>query len=139
MLTKPQDYIPVAADVDGWVANQKLVLLGELQSLEQPITVEQSHKLGTAYSLVDSANVELKAAYYLVALRAKDVRTYQSTAELVGTVGRMKFVRPLYRALNEVDRDLAVRTFEKNRDFYHPICRAMTEKDLGLGDGSSKA
>lgn len=35
-----------------------------------------------------------------------------------------------YRRLNEVDRELAVRTFEKNRDFYHPICRAMVEKDL---------
>jgi len=28
---------------------------------------------------------------------------------------------------------LAVKTFEKNRDFYHPICRAMVEKDL-LGE-----
>ena len=35
-----------------------------------------------------------------------------------------------YRRLNEVDRELAVRTFEKNKDFYHPICRAMVEKDL---------
>jgi leukotriene-A4 hydrolase len=44
----------------------------------------------------------------------------------------MKFVRPLFRALNDVDRKLAVKTFEKNRDFYHPICRGMVEKDLGL-------
>ena len=35
-----------------------------------------------------------------------------------------------YKQLAEVDRDLAVRTFEKSRDFYHPICRAMVEKDL---------
>jgi leukotriene-A4 hydrolase len=35
-----------------------------------------------------------------------------------------------FKELNAVDRDLAVRTFEKNRDFYHPICRAMVEKDL---------
>ncbi|EFX01110.1 leukotriene a4 hydrolase [Grosmannia clavigera kw1407] len=136
---KGKDYVPTAADVHGWVANQKLVLLGELQSLEQSITVEQSRKLGTAYGLVDSANVELKSAYYLVALRAKDASTYEGAAELVGSVGRMKFVRPLYRALNEVDRDLAVRTFEKNRDFYHPICRAMTEKDLGLSEDGKKA
>jgi leukotriene-A4 hydrolase len=32
--------------------------------------------------------------------------------------------------LNEADRDLAVKTFEKNKDFYHPICRQMVEKDL---------
>lgn len=42
----------------------------------------------------------------------------------------MKFVRPLYRCLNECDRDLAVKTFHKNQEFYHPICRQMVEKDL---------
>jgi len=44
----------------------------------------------------------------------------------------MKFVRVLYRGLVKVDRKLALETFEKNRDFYHPICRGMVEKDLGL-------
>jgi len=49
----------------------------------------------------------------------------------------MKFVRPMYRLLNEADRELAVKTFEKNRDFYHPICRQMVEKDL-FGDEKTK-
>lgn len=44
----------------------------------------------------------------------------------------MKYVRPLFRELGKADRELALRTFERNRDFYHPICRAMVEKDLGL-------
>ena len=35
-----------------------------------------------------------------------------------------------YRLLNEADHALAVETFEKNRDFYHPICRNLIEKDL---------
>ncbi len=35
-----------------------------------------------------------------------------------------------YRLLNEADRALAVETFEKNKDFYHPICRNLVEKDL---------
>lgn len=35
-----------------------------------------------------------------------------------------------YRLLNEADRALAVETFEKNKDFYHPICRNLIEKDL---------
>ena len=29
-----------------------------------------------------------------------------------------------------MDRELAVETFEKNKDFYHPICRGLVEKDL---------
>lgn len=35
-----------------------------------------------------------------------------------------------FRALKNVDRQVAVETFEKYRDFYHPICRGMVEKDL---------
>ncbi|OAA59068.1 leukotriene a4 hydrolase [Niveomyces insectorum RCEF 264] len=136
---KSQDFVPAPADVDGWVANQLLVLLGELQQFAAPVTVAQSQALGAAYGLLETQNVELKAAYYLVALRAQDTATYAGAATLLGTVGRMKFVRPLYRALNKVDRPLALRTFAANRDFYHPICRAMVEKDLGLAESSAAA
>jgi leukotriene-A4 hydrolase len=46
-------------------------------------------------------------------------------------------VRPLFKALNKVDAKLARSTFEKNRDFYHPICRQMVEKDLGLAEAKA--
>ncbi len=93
--------------------------------------------MGKVYGLADSKNVELKAAYYQIAMRAKDTSAYPGIVELLGDVGRMKFVRTLFRSLVKVDRDLAVKTFEKNRDFYHPICRALVEKDLGLAEAES--
>lgn len=127
---KSKDYKPTADDVKDWAANQKLVFLGELQGFDAPITVEQSKEMATAYGLLDTQNVEVKSAYLVVSLRAKDTSTYQPTADLLGTVGRMKFVRPLYRGLNKVDRELALATFAKYGDFYHPICRAMVAKDL---------
>jgi leukotriene-A4 hydrolase len=94
--------------------------------------------MGKAYSLTQTRNVELSSRYFAVGLRAKDESVYQPTAELLGRVGRMKFVRPLYRELTQVDRKLALETFERNRDFYHPICRAMVEKDLAEGEGKGK-
>jgi leukotriene-A4 hydrolase len=89
--------------------------------------------MGKAYSLGTSRNVELSFRYFGIGLTAKDETVYQPTAELLGKVGRMKFVRPLYRKLNKVDRKLALETFEKNKDFYHPICRDMVDKDLKEG------
>lgn len=86
--------------------------------------------MGAAYSLISTQNVELSSRYFQIGLKAKDKTVYEPTAELLGRVGRMKYVRPLYRALVKVDRDLAIKTFQKNKDFYHPICRAMVEKDL---------
>ncbi|KAK4245853.1 peptidase family M1-domain-containing protein [Corynascus novoguineensis] len=131
---RQKDYMPSPSDTSSWTGNQVLVFLNAVQDFEEPLTVEQSQNLGKVYGLADSKNVELKAAYYQVAMKAKDASSYPGVAELLGNVGRMKFVRTLFRSLNKVDRDLALKTFEKNRDFYHPICRQLVEKDLGVGE-----
>jgi leukotriene-A4 hydrolase len=41
-----------------------------------------------------------------------------------------------YRALKKLDSKIALETFEKYKDFYHPICRGMVEKDLGRKEKS---
>lgn len=136
---KDQAYVASPEDTASFTGNQKLVFLTALQSFETPLSVAQSSALGKVYGLVDSKNVELKTAYYQIALRARDESTYQGVAELLGQVGRMKFARPLFRSLDKADHALALRTFEKNRDFYHPICRQMLEKDLGLSEAKTAA
>ena len=61
--------------------------------------------------------------------------------DFVTCQGRMKFVRPLYRALRDSPcanaKETAVRTFIENADFYHPICRKMVASDLGVDLGAS--
>ena len=63
-------------------------------------------------------------------MKAGDSNVLSLVADLLGKVGRMKFVRPLYRGLMKQDLDLARATFDKNKNFYHPICRQMVEKVL---------
>ena len=48
--------------------------------------------------------------------------------------GRMKFTRPLYRELFALEdtRSTAVTAFKDRALFYHPICRSMAAKDLGV-------
>ncbi|KAK6607551.1 leukotriene a4 hydrolase [Botrytis cinerea] len=125
-----KDYTPSPSDIEGWAANQVVVFLQQVQLFTTPLTPVQSQAMGKAYNLVNTKNVELSSRYFGVGLAAKDETVYQPTAELLGKVGRMKFVRTLYRKLVVVDRKLAVETFEKNKDFYHPICRDQVEKDL---------
>jgi leukotriene-A4 hydrolase len=125
---------PSASDISGWTANQSVVFLEKLQSFPAPpIRKEDVKLLGDSYGYAKSENVELVSRFFGVGLMAKQPTVYEPTAELLGKVGRMKFVRPLYRLLDQCDRDLAVKTFEKNKSFYHPICRGMVEKDL-FGD-----
>ncbi|CAN8105768.1 unnamed protein product [Discula destructiva] len=129
---KDPHFTPKPSDVAALAANQKLVLLQQVKAFAEPLSAAQAEKMGTVYDFVHSQNVEVKAAYFEVSLQSKVVSTYAPVAELLGQVGRMKFVRPLFSALNRVDRELALSTFEKNKDFYHPICKAMVAKALGV-------
>jgi leukotriene-A4 hydrolase len=127
-----QDYRPSSEDVESFTANQVLVFLQAVQNFTPPLNAERSHLLGTAYNISSSKNVELKTAYYLIALGAEDKSQFPGVVDLLSSVGRMKYVRPLYRKLNELDRDLAVKTFKENKDFYPSTTKGQLAKDLGL-------
>ncbi|KAI1171490.1 peptidase family M1-domain-containing protein, partial [Nemania sp. FL0916] len=130
---KQADYSPSPEDISSFTANQTLVFLQAVQAFSSPLSASRSQLLGSTYGLGSSSkNVELKTAYYLIALAAEDRTQLEGVVDLLASVGRMKYVRPLYRKLNALDRDLAVKTFEENRDFYPSTTKGQLAKDLGL-------
>ena len=86
---------PEGADIDGWSANQVVVFLDTVQGFANPLDKHASRKMGSAYGFSESKNVEIVSRFYSVALKARDETVYKPTAQLLGNVGRMKFVRPL--------------------------------------------
>jgi len=123
-------FTPSPEDTKTWVSNQSVVFIERLQSFGASFTPQQIALLGDTYGYTATANIEVLSRFLCLGLKAKAPATYAPASELLGKIGRMKFVRPLFRLLNEADRELAVATFERNKDFYHPICRQMVEKDL---------
>lgn len=92
-----------------------------------------SDALISIYSdLTETRNTEIIFRWFKLKLLAGKKHFYQDLADWLGTVGRMKYVRPSYRLLNTVDHDLAVATFEKFKERYHPIASNLVKKDLGL-------
>ncbi|KAF2275621.1 leukotriene A-4 hydrol [Westerdykella ornata] len=136
----PSSFEPHASDIQGWVANQSVVFLERVQEFAASLSPADVNLLGATYGYTASAtrNIEVVSRFLQVGLMARTKETYEPAAELLGRIGRMKFVRPLFRLLNAADRELAVRTFERNKGFYHPICRQMVEKDLFGGEGEGK-
>ncbi|EAS30253.2 leukotriene A-4 hydrolase [Coccidioides immitis RS] len=126
-------FSPKASDMDGLVANQIVVFLEQVLLFDNPLTPEQSRFMGQVYNFAQSQNIEVSYLYLQVGLKAGDDSIVEPTIKLLGEIGRMKFVRPLYRTLEKFNRDIAVDTFEKHKNFYHPICRGLLEKDL-FGD-----
>lgn len=124
------DFRPSAEDIKGLSANQIVVFLEKVQLFEPSVSADDSRIMGQAYGFSSSQNMELTARYLQLALRAGDESAEQSAVELLGKIGRMKFVRPLFRSLNQANKELAVETFKKYENFYHPICRQMLRQDL---------
>ncbi|ODQ67989.1 leukotriene A-4 hydrol [Nadsonia fulvescens var. elongata DSM 6958] len=119
----------VSADIEGWTSTQIGIFLDKLSASSMSSATVLA--MNDIYHITKSAtNAEVISRWYRLAVEARVESQYELLAEFLSTVGRMKFVRPGYRLLKDVDAKLAKNTFEKNRDFYHPICRAMVEKDL---------
>ncbi|KAL8796372.1 MAG: hypothetical protein Q9195_001279 [Heterodermia aff. obscurata] len=89
------NFQPSSSDIAGWGSNQVVVFLEAVQEFEKPLGKKGVHLMGEQYGLLQSGNAELTSRYFAIGLKAKDEEVYGPTVELLGKVGRMKFVRPL--------------------------------------------
>ncbi|KAL1952401.1 hypothetical protein VTO73DRAFT_1550 [Trametes versicolor] len=130
------------ADISTFNANQSIVFLERLQSYAALPHTHIQH-LGTLYGFLGTPNAELRWRFYEVALLDPASPAAQQFAApaaqwIVGTDGtgivrgRMKFCRPLFRAVARADKKLAVEVFTEHRLAFHPIAQRLIEKDLGL-------
>ncbi|KAL6769065.1 LTA4 [Auxenochlorella protothecoides x Auxenochlorella symbiontica] len=121
-------------DLDGWSASQKVAFLdklGELRSMK-PFTPATTRRMQELYHFDDSKNAELRRAWYSLCIKAGDLAILPQTLAFLSEQGRMKYLRPLYRALyaNPKSRQAALDTFATHREMYHPIAAKMVATDL---------
>lgn len=86
---------PQASDIENLTGNQVVVFLEQILLFEKPLSPEMSKLLGEVYGLVKSENIEVTNLYFQIGLKAGDESVLEPTTNLLGRIGRMKFVRPL--------------------------------------------
>jgi leukotriene-A4 hydrolase len=129
-------------DLEEFSSNQKVVFLERLQ-LYSPLPSFHISHLGTLYQLSSSSNAEIRLRFYEIALRdpaslaakdfAPDAAKWVVGDDGTGALkGRMKFCRPVFKAIGKVDRALALDYFKRFGEGFHPIAKRMIEKDFGL-------
>jgi leukotriene-A4 hydrolase len=123
--------------IKNWSSNQKTCFLDGLlsETSEVPLKEGTVQALDKEYSFAQSGNAEILFRYCLLAIAADDQSMILVIMHFMTSQGRMKFVRPLYRAMfaSPEMKDLAVRLFLDNKDFYHPIGAKMIASDLLIG------
>lgn len=76
--------------------------------------------------LFESKNKEISFLWLKLCIVTKQImkpKNKNCLEEFLSQVGRMKFVRPLYKLLYNVDQLYARHLYEVNRNFYHSIAR----------------
>lgn len=128
-----------ANDISNFSANQSVVFLDTLSSFNKADDFHWSNHKNALKELSDkystysnSKNCEVIFRWFILQVGGHNPNFYDQLGDWLGTVGRMKFVRPGYLILNDVDHDKAVSYFEKFELSYHPICKSLVKKDLGL-------
>lgn len=128
-------------DLSSWASNQTTCFLDTLLLEERPLQISTLQAMNKKYGFAESRNSEILHRYCQLAVEAGDESILPVVVRFVTTQGRMKFVRPLYRALYQspMGKKLAVDTFLDSKDFYHPICAKMIASDLCVGQNDASA
>lgn len=117
-------------DTNGWTTHHWLYFL---RNLPESLTAEQMAALDNAFGFTRSGNSEITCQWLELAI-VHDYDTADARLEeFLTTVGRRKFLMPLYRALAATDTGMARarEIYEKARPIYHPVSYASVDALIG--------
>jgi leukotriene-A4 hydrolase len=100
-----------------------------LEHLPRPVPHATLLELDQRFSLTQSGNADILCAWLSLALVSGYAPARTRALGFVGEVGRMKYLKPLYRLLlGDAETAGAAReAFARYRDGYHPIARHVVE------------
>merc|ERR1712173_286304 len=109
-----------------WKPMQIMVLLDDLLNSKK-IDAAKCAKLDEAFEFSKFTNSEVRFRWQKLCIQAEYDKILPDTLKFVTEQGRMKFTRPLYRALfkSKMGKEAAITTFSKHKGTYHPICAKM--------------
>ncbi len=120
---------PDDATTAGWSPTEWQLYL---EAVPQPAPAELCHALDEHYRLTARDNYEVLVAWLVLALRSGYLAVVPRAEHVLATVGRMKYLRPLYAALaaDPRTRPTALALFARVGAGYHPIARQVVEATL---------
>ncbi|MCW8126122.1 M1 family metallopeptidase [Microbulbifer halophilus] len=110
-----------AADIDtgDWTYHQWKYFL---DGMPEKLSDEQLQELDGAFDLTESKNNEIAFSWLMIAVRNDYEPANARLEDFLTSIGRNKFLRPLYRNLVENgEREKAARIFEQAKPGYHPL------------------
>lgn len=121
-----------------WFVTLKGIFLATLLDHKDIITSDIVNLIGKDLNIASEINAEILYLWYQLAIGSGAHSTpYTAETEFLESVGRLKYIQPLYTTLQQVDSQFAVDTYFKFCDLYHPIAQDFLEKALKVSKCSS--
>jgi len=121
-------------EINSWSSGQITCFLDalQLQTADKPLQISTLKAMNRLYHLAESRNSEILFRFCQLAIASNDRSIVPVAIRFITSQGRMKYVRPLYLSLykSKIGKDIAVETFLKYNDIYHPIATKMIAIDL---------
>ena len=119
-----QQRVPTAEESKGWTAIEWHLYL---EALPRPAPTELCASLDAAHSLSTARNPEVRVSWLTLACASGNAAVLPHVEELLGRVGRIKYLKPLYGALagRPETAALARTLFSRYRSAYHPIAQEV--------------
>ena len=117
-----------ASDIDtkGWTFHQWKYFL---DGMPEKLSKDQLKELDETFDLTQSKNNEIAFSWLMIAVRNDYKPADARLEDFLVSIGRNKFLRPLYRNLMEHGQeDTAKRIFEKAKSGYHPLTVKVNSK-----------
>ncbi len=117
-------------DTKNWTTQEWLHFLGALPA---DLTTEKMTELDAAFSFTKAGNSEIAFAWLMLAIKHRYEPAEARLEEFLTTVGRRKFVKPLFDELAKTPegKDRAKEIYKKARPGYHPITQTSVDEILG--------
>ena len=116
-----------------WFTLLKQNFLNKIKENDIELSETQLEFLNEKLELIQGKyNVEVSCSYYLTVLYHGTLSTKfeESLVDFLGKHGRINYIRPLFSALARRNKELAIKTLDKYRNFYHSIIIKYIEIDL---------
>lgn len=111
-----------------------------LDNMPAPLTVEQARALDRRFKLTQEKNAYIATSWFQLAIAAGYEPAFPAIERFLTSVGRMKFLGPLYRALARTEPGLAFarRVYAQAKPGYHPIGQASVERIFSEAEKKAK-
>jgi leukotriene-A4 hydrolase len=120
---------PESTETRAWSAAEWKVYLS---SLPKDLSYEGCEWLDANYHFMESGNSDILCEWLIRAIESGYIPAYPKVRDFLDSVGRMMYLKPLYRALakREETRKMALEIFSESGSRYHPIARNVVERIL---------